>query len=49
MCQAGDVLVSCYYVNQNLEFYGIPSAQVGYFLSVAFERVCGWQHFMLVM
>lgn len=28
MCQAEDVLVSCYYLNQKLEFFGIPSAQV---------------------
>lgn len=29
MCQAEDVLVSCYYLNKKLEFFGIPSAQVG--------------------
>jgi hypothetical protein len=28
MCQAEDVLVSCYYLNKKLEFFGIPSAQV---------------------
>ena len=28
MCQAEDVLVSCYYLNKKLEFFGIPLAQV---------------------
>lgn len=27
--QAEDVLVSCYYLNKKLEFFAIPSAQVG--------------------